>query len=61
MQAAHSVWWLLMSESKILIINTGSSSIKMALMDMPSELLLAEGMAQRLGDAQAVLSWDIAG
>ena len=50
-----------MSESKILIINTGSSSIKMALMDMPSELLLAEGMAQRLGDAQAVLSWDIAG
>jgi len=50
-----------MSEAKILIINTGSSSIKMALIDMPSEQQLAEGMAQRLGDAQATLSWEISG
>ncbi|PJA32035.1 MAG: acetate kinase [Zetaproteobacteria bacterium CG_4_9_14_3_um_filter_53_7] len=50
-----------MSEIKILIINTGSSSIKMALIDMPSELLLAEGMAQRLSDPEAALSWNIAG
>ncbi|MDX8406186.1 MAG: acetate kinase [Mariprofundus sp.] len=44
----------------ILIINSGSSSIKMALIEMPSERLLAEGMAERLGEPGAVLNWRIA-
>jgi len=45
----------------VLIINTGSSSIKMALIDMPSERLLAEGVADRLGESEASLSWKISG
>jgi len=45
----------------VLVINTGSSSIKMALIDMPSERLLAEGMADRLGEPEAALSWNISG
>jgi len=45
----------------ILIINSGSSSIKMAVIDISSERLLAEGMAQRLGEPEAALSWCIAG
>ena len=44
----------------ILIINSGSSSIKMAVIDMSSEQLLAEGVAQRLGESAASLSWRIA-
>lgn len=34
----------------ILIINSGSSSIKMALIEMSSEKRLAEGLAERLGE-----------
>nr|WP_227819322.1 acetate kinase [Mariprofundus micogutta] len=49
-----------LAEKMILIINTGSSSIKMALIDMPSEKLLAEGMAERLGEAGASVSWTVA-
>jgi len=45
----------------ILIINSGSSSIKMAVIEMSSERLLAEGMAERLGEPGATLSWHIAG
>jgi len=45
----------------ILVINTGSSSIKMALIDMPTERLLAEGVADRLGEQEAALSWNISG
>jgi len=45
----------------VLIINTGSSSIKMALIDMPSERLLAEGVADRLGESEASLNWKISG
>jgi len=43
----------------ILVINTGSSSIKMAVIDMPSERLLAEGIADRLGEPEAALRWHI--
>ena len=50
-----------MSETMVLVINTGSSSIKMALVDMPSEKLLAEGVAQRLGESGAALIWNISG
>ncbi|MBN4061559.1 acetate kinase, partial [bacterium AH-315-G11] len=42
-----------------LVINTGSSSIKMALIDQASEQFIAEGMAQRLGEKDAVLSWSV--
>ncbi len=45
----------------VLIINRGSSSVKMALLAMPSEQLLAEGLAERLGQAQAMLTWNIEG
>ena len=50
-----------MSETMVLVINTGSSSIKMALVDMPSEHLFAEGDAERLGEAGALMHWQIAG
>jgi len=43
----------------ILVINTGSSSIKMAVIDMPSERLLADGIADRLGEPEAALRWHI--
>jgi len=46
-----------MAESIVLIINTGSSSIKMALIHMPSEQLIAEGSAERLGESEALLRW----
>jgi len=45
----------------ILVINTGSSSIKMALIDMPDERILAEGVADRLGEQEAALNWKISG
>ncbi|MDQ6997529.1 MAG: acetate kinase [Mariprofundus sp.] len=50
-----------MSDTMILVINTGSSSIKMALIDMPSETQLAEAMAERLGDQKASLSLSLHG
>lgn len=34
---------------KILIINSGSSSIKFQLLEMPSELLICSGMVERIG------------
>ena len=49
------------SDALILVINTGSSSIKMALLGMPSEHLIAEGMADRLGQPEASLVWQIEG
>ncbi|MDQ6956283.1 MAG: acetate kinase [Mariprofundaceae bacterium] len=48
-----------MSDKTILVTNTGSSSIKMALIDKESEQCIAEGIAQRLGERDAVLSWTI--
>lgn len=49
-----------MSDTMILVINSGSSSIKMACIDMPSEGVLAEAIAQRLGEQQASLSLKVA-
>jgi len=43
----------------ILVINTGSSSIKMSLLKQSSRQPLAEGLAQRLGEDTAVLNWMI--
>ncbi|MDQ7003064.1 MAG: acetate/propionate family kinase, partial [Ghiorsea sp.] len=45
----------------ILVINTGSSSIKMALIERTSAKLLAEGLAERLGEEEPLLTWTIAG
>lgn len=45
----------------VLVINTGSSSIKMALIAMDTEQLIAEGMADRLGESGAALRWSIGG
>ncbi|TLS77076.1 acetate kinase [Mariprofundus erugo] len=45
----------------ILVINTGSSSIKMALLEMPSERVIAEGAAVRLGEEEASLNWNVGG
>jgi len=43
----------------ILVVNTGSSSIKMALLDMPSESILALGTAERIGEGQSFVNWHI--
>ena len=43
----------------ILVINTGSSSIKMSLLERSSMQLIAEGLAQRLGENTASLCWII--
>ncbi|MDX8383874.1 MAG: acetate kinase [Ghiorsea sp.] len=43
----------------ILVINTGSSSIKMSLLKRSSMQLLAEGLTQRLGEEHTLLNWTI--
>lgn len=50
-----------MLNTMVLVINTGSSSIKMALLEMPSERLLSEAVAERLGEGGATLSWKVGG
>jgi acetate kinase len=40
---------------KILVLNCGSSSIKYQLFDMPARTLLAKGIIERIGDAQAAM------
>lgn len=42
---------------KILIINSGSSSIKFQLMDMPSETVICTGLVERIGYKDAVLNY----
>ncbi len=44
---------------KILVINTGSSSIKYKLFEMDSQRLLASGMAERIGESQSVLTYKV--
>ncbi|MGI9547383.1 MAG: acetate/propionate family kinase [Flavobacteriaceae bacterium] len=41
----------------ILIINTGSSSIKFQLIEMPKELVISSGMVERIGNRDAVLNF----
>ena len=38
---------------KILVINTGSSSLKYQLLDMAQEAVLSSGVIERIGEAQA--------
>jgi acetate kinase len=40
---------------KVLVINAGSSSIKYQLFEMPERVILARGMVERIGEAQANL------
>jgi acetate kinase len=40
---------------KVLVLNCGSSSIKYQLFDMPCRTLLAKGMVERIGEAQAAM------
>jgi len=49
------------SKGLVLVINTGSSSIKMVLLSMPAESIIAEGLLEHLGEAQAELHWMIDG
>ncbi|MCK5689429.1 acetate kinase [Myxococcota bacterium] len=41
---------------KILVLNAGSSSIKYQLFDMPEGLVLASGKAEKIGEAEGILS-----
>ncbi|MCJ7771674.1 MAG: hypothetical protein MUP22_00915, partial [Desulfobacterales bacterium] len=38
---------------KILVINTGSSSIKYKLFEMDSQKVLASGLAERIGEPES--------
>ncbi|NJB70390.1 acetate kinase [Saonia flava] len=42
---------------KVLVINSGSSSIKYQLMEMPSEKVICEGIIERIGSKKAVLKY----
>jgi acetate kinase len=44
---------------KILVINTGSSSIKYQLFDMKQEKVLASGIAEKIGEATSILTHKI--
>ena len=44
---------------KILVFNCGSSSIKYQLFEMPDGKVLAKGMLERIGQAQAVFVPDV--
>jgi acetate kinase len=46
---------------KILSVNTGSSSIKCSLYDMPEEKLLMKGEIERIGNNPAFISFECAG
>jgi len=45
----------------VLVINCGSSSLKFALFDIAQEQELIAGLAERLGDENAQLSWSVNG
>lgn len=42
---------------KVLIINSGSSSIKFQLMDMPAEILICSGIVERIGYESATITY----
>ncbi len=50
-----------MSSRNVLVINSGSSSIKFALVNEDSETFLIQGLAERLGSNDAVLNWELDG
>ena len=48
-----------MASRNVLVINSGSSSIKFALVDKNREQFLIQGLAERLGSNDAVLNWQL--
>ena len=46
---------------KVLVINSGSSSIKFELFVMPAETVEARGMLQRIGEAESYLGYTVGG
>lgn len=42
---------------KILVLNTGSSSVKFQLLQMPSEVIICSGIVERIGEQDAVISY----
>lgn len=50
-----------MLSRNVLVINSGSSSIKFALVNEDSEEFLIQGLAERLGGSDAVLNWELDG
>lgn len=48
-----------MSSRNVLVINSGSSSIKFALVNEDSEQFPIQGLAERLGTSDAVLNWQL--
>ncbi len=48
-----------MHTTTVLVINCGSSSVKMALLAMPEERILAHGMAEQLHSEQASWTWSV--
>ncbi|MHA7879407.1 MAG: acetate/propionate family kinase [Saccharospirillum sp.] len=46
-----------MIETPVLVINSGSSSLKFSLFDMASDQVLLDGQAERLNTAEASLHW----
>lgn len=45
---------------KILVLNSGSSSIKFQIIDMPRELVLCQGLVERIGQTKALLHYKTA-
>lgn len=48
-------------EQKILILNSGSSSLKFQLLQMPSEEVVCKGQVERIGSVDAILHWEAGG
>ncbi|NYT46892.1 MAG: hypothetical protein H0A75_03940 [Candidatus Methanofishera endochildressiae] len=43
---------------KVLVLNSGSSSVKYALFDMLTQTALIQGIVERIGDKQSVHQYD---
>ncbi len=43
---------------KVLVINSGSSSIKFRLLQMPAEVVICSGLVERIGDKDAILKYE---
>jgi acetate kinase len=48
-------------DPQILVINSGSSSLKFSVLEVRSESVLASGIAERLGTTEALLKFSDAG
>lgn len=46
---------------KVLVLNSGSSSIKFQLIEMPNEKVIVSGLVERIGSKDAILSYKVGG